>query len=311
MPGELFNLERLTVLSLRANLLEELPPSISKLRKLKELNLSQNRLCYLPFEILELFLDTSRLQSLHLHPNPFYEPRFTDPVHDNGQGQQVRYKIGLGAARSRLVRGAVCIGFPEQQRRSWHAQWKVTYQTRTEVRFIDINGKLLKGPNLPGISSVGGTCYRLPVADLNDSPEPPESRGNGLSRAPSLFEVALSSCARSAQLSSLVTYLPDNTPQYMYEALAQVQAKKESGGSKCTICGRNFILARTEWIEWWKVSKVLGTEDAAASAASPLRQMENERDASESMIPLMRRGCSWLCVPEKSVVEEEPATVDE
>lgn len=41
------------------------------------------------------------------------------------------------------------------------------------------------------------------------------------------------------------------------------------------------------------------------SAASPLRQMENERDALESMVPLIRRGCSWLCTPEKMLVIEE------
>lgn len=36
-----------------------------------------------------------------------------------------------------------------------------------------------------------------------------------------------------------------------------------------------------------------------ASAASPLRQKENERDVLESMVPLMRRGCSWFCVPSR------------
>lgn len=44
---------------------------------------------------------------------------------------------------------------------------------------------------------------------------------------------------------------------------------------------------------------------AVASAASPLRQRENERDTSESMVPLMRRGCSWFCLPEKAAVEED------
>jgi Leucine Rich repeats (2 copies) len=66
----------LTVLSLRGNQLRELPPSVGKLSNLKELNLSQNGLRYLPYEILELFSDTSRLNSLHLHPNLFHEPQF-------------------------------------------------------------------------------------------------------------------------------------------------------------------------------------------------------------------------------------------
>jgi hypothetical protein len=49
-----------------------------------------------------------------------------------------------------------------------------------------------------------------------------------------------------------------------------------------------------------------------ASAASPLRQMENERDVLESMVPLMRRGCSWLCGPEKvNFLKEDTMVVGE
>jgi Leucine-rich repeat (LRR) protein len=82
LPGELFNLDRLTVLSLRGSQLYELPLSVGKLSNLKELNLSQIGLRYLPYEILELFSDTGRLNSLHLHPNLFHEPEF--PPSDEG-----------------------------------------------------------------------------------------------------------------------------------------------------------------------------------------------------------------------------------
>ena len=93
--------------------------------------------------------------------------------------------------------------------------------------------------------------------------------------------------------------------------MADAAEKKESGGSKCTICARSFIIPRTEWIEWWEIAKVLEI-NSTASAASPLRQMENERDVLESMVPLMRRGCSWLCVPEKvTMPDEDPVAMDE
>jgi len=88
--------------------------------------------------------------------------------------------------------------------------------------------------------------------------------------------------------------LPDPHPPYFPTLLAKVNAKKESGDTNCTICKRSFIVARTEWIEWWEISKA---EEHLVSAASPLREMENERDVLERMVPLMRRGCSWLCVP--------------
>jgi len=78
LPAELFNLDRLTVLCHRANRLHELPPGIGKLHHLQELNLSQNGMQYLPFEILDIFSEGPRLQSFTIHPNPFHEPRYSE-----------------------------------------------------------------------------------------------------------------------------------------------------------------------------------------------------------------------------------------
>jgi hypothetical protein len=315
LPAEIFSLDRLTVLSLRANKLHELPPGIGNLTNLRELNLSQNGLRYLPFEILYLFSDTARLQGLHLHPNLFHEPVFPENTKFPNEAKEqeadnVQYKIGLG----RLVkqrRNAVSVSesWSELQNRKWHEQWKITYQARTEVRFLDFNGSLVQGPEFPGVPRPGSKQHKLAVADETVSPTPPKPRGNGLSRAPSLLEVALAACSRSPQLPLLASYLPEDSPAYMSDALALAEAKKESGGSKCTKCGRNFIIARTEWIEWWEIAKV--SERSTASAASPLRQMENERDVIESMVPLMRRGCSWFCVPETAPVERDPELMEE
>ena len=311
LPGELFKLDRLTVLSLRNNQLRELPPNVGKLSNLKELNLSQNGLRYLPYEILELFSITSRLNSLHLHPNLFHEPQFL-PSEEIVEEEQVQYKIGLGN-RTRVIQprsGAHCAVSPVERRNSWHPQWKISSQVRTAVRFLGFNGALVKGPNLP-VNTEESSHNRIPVADVDDAPEPPTA-GDELSRAPSLLEVALAACAKTSQLPFLAGYLPDDTPSSLFKLLAEAAEKKESGGSKCTICSRSFIIPRTEWIEWWEFAKVLDTT-AMASAASPLRQMENERDVLESMVPLMRRGCSWLCVPEKVTIaeENEVLTVDE
>jgi hypothetical protein len=72
IPGTLFNLQYLTILSLRGNKLTEIPPAVAKLSNLRQLNLSQNRLRSLPAELLDLF--SKRLGDLVLHPNPFFEP---------------------------------------------------------------------------------------------------------------------------------------------------------------------------------------------------------------------------------------------
>ncbi|KAL5513082.1 hypothetical protein ACEPAH_3480 [Sanghuangporus vaninii] len=71
LPNELFNLDALVVLSLRANGLTELPPLICQLRNLRELNVANNKLRYLPSEILSL-----NLRSLAVDPNPFEENPF-------------------------------------------------------------------------------------------------------------------------------------------------------------------------------------------------------------------------------------------
>jgi len=305
LPGELFNLDRLTVLSLRGNQLHELPPNVGKLSNLKELNLSQNGLRYLPYEILELFSDTSRLNSLHLHPNLFHEPQFPLSEEDVKPEQEIQYNFGLGKrTRVRPRRGAVCAVSPVDRRRSWHTQWKITSQARTEVRFLAINGALVKGPSFPvNTENLGSTHNKIPVADVDDSPEPP-SAGNGCSRAPSLLEVALAACAKTSQLPFLANFLPEDSPSSLHELLTKAAERKESGGSKCTICARSFIIPRTEWIEWWEIAKVVDN-NVTAGGANSSRQMENERDVLESMVPLMRRGCSWLCVPEKVIVAEE------
>ncbi|THH08253.1 hypothetical protein EW145_g2824 [Phellinidium pouzarii] len=68
LPNELFNLDALVTLSLRGNVLTELPPQIGQLRNLRELNVAYNRLRYLPSEIMNL-----KLTSLAVDPNPFME----------------------------------------------------------------------------------------------------------------------------------------------------------------------------------------------------------------------------------------------
>lgn len=312
LPGELFKLEYLNVLSLRANLFRELPPAIGNLHNLKELNISQNRLRYLPFEILDLFSANSRLENLQLHPNPFYEAKF--PTADE-EMEEVHYKIGLGSqTRTRPRRGAICCVLPDLGRRSWHPRWKLTCKARTEIRYFDTNGRLVKGPEFPDLSARGSSSVHksLPVADANSTYSPPPSRGNHLSRAPSLLEVSLNACSKNPQLANLPSLLPEDSPVNLPGLLVKAAANKEAGGSKCTICKRNFIVPRIEWIEWWEIAKILDHKTIAgmASAASPLRQKENERDVLESMVPLIRRGCSWLCAPGKEEAGNQEETLD-
>ncbi|KAH6630470.1 hypothetical protein B0J18DRAFT_407714 [Chaetomium sp. MPI-SDFR-AT-0129] len=77
-PPSLVQVEYLTVLSLRANALTRLSPIISKLVNLESLNIAQNFLTYLPGALLDLLRPGSKLQTLSLKPNRFWECKDTE-----------------------------------------------------------------------------------------------------------------------------------------------------------------------------------------------------------------------------------------
>ncbi|KAK6429024.1 hypothetical protein LTR95_014832, partial [Oleoguttula sp. CCFEE 5521] len=72
LPRELFKLEYITVLSLRNNELSELAPSIAQLRRLREFNVSSNRLRYLPWEAMPFVRARDNVCRVIVQPNPFY-----------------------------------------------------------------------------------------------------------------------------------------------------------------------------------------------------------------------------------------------
>ncbi len=309
VPGEIFNLENLSVLSLRSNLLVDLPSAIGRLHRLVELNVANNNLHFLPYEILDLLSHSSNLHSLQIHPNPFYEPEY-DETKRKRSPYPPDLRDGVIAESGRP--GAVSPIMPEP-----HARWNTKYKIRSHVRFLNIDGRLLKGPNFPRYQSLftspppqrnapdyshyfGGTNL-IPVAPADDIPEPPKPS----SKAPSLLEVAISAWSRYPELLDVASWLGYDPPERLARIIedAKVLRETEAESRQCTICKRLFVISRTEWIEWWQMSKVQESR-ALASAASPLRQMENRRDEVESMVPLMRRGCSWECLPGKAQTEE-------
>jgi len=112
LPEALFNLPHVTVLSLRANEIQDLNPAIGRLKNLIELNLSQNRLQYLPYEILDLFSEDSNLQTFQIHPNPFHEPQLSTTA-DDKKNVIPRYPF----RQNRPRRAAICGISPDQIRR--------------------------------------------------------------------------------------------------------------------------------------------------------------------------------------------------
>lgn len=319
VPGEIFNLDNVTVLSLRSNHLVELPSATGKLRRLVELNIANNNLHFLPYEILQIFSEPSKLHSLTWHPNPFYEPDIpeADP-YKGGEPYPPDLRDGVLSRSGRP--GAVSSGLPETS-----PEWNVKYKFRSEVRFMNIDGTLAKGPSFPRDESLFsasahqrnsvsysygfGRTNVIKLAAPGDVPEPPRVssflKGGRVSKAPSLLEATLQVWSQSFGLPDLHDWLGDEPPERLARILedAKVLKEMEADSRKCTVCHRRFVIPRTEWLEWWQISKAQKNRQLA-SAASPLRLMENRRDQVESMVPLIRRGCSWGCLPDKVPLDD-------
>lgn len=282
VPGEIFNLDTLRVLSLRGNNLKELPPAIGKLRALEELNVGNNRLAYLPYELLDLIRAPSRLAILSLHPNPYVEADEEDRVDielrdveqgpSDGGSPGETYEV-LTPPRGRLLPQEGQLPPSPQTPAVRSSTLEAAYLYRTPTRFFQANGTPLRTP---------------PNAGAITSPHVlPQPNGTYHSHAPSLVEIALRACSRSAELPFLIDKLPTNCPPVFPALLEEALEVRESGGRTCSFCGTSFVVKRTETMEFWRFESIKG----AVSWVSPSRGAGMEY----SGVPLVKRGCSWLC----------------
>ena len=247
VPGEVFLLQNLDVLSLRSNNLTDVLPSIGKLTNLRELNLGSNQLNWLPWELLQLILSQS-LKKFMLYPNPFIRP-----VPSTWNWNPHR-KASI--ANNRQV-------------------------ASTRIAFLDINGSSHRNNWSPAPSSLP-EHWSEPAGDGEFLGPPPEDRA---SSAPSLLEIALRACYKSPQLSQLPFLLPDDSPAHLTELLKKTFRLKEAGGQTCSVCKHEYIVPRTEWVEWWYCE--LG--------GSILSDRDRVLAQDRGPVPFLRRGCSWSC----------------
>ncbi|KAL9096108.1 MAG: hypothetical protein Q9165_001631 [Trypethelium subeluteriae] len=312
IPSAILDLEHLTVLSLRGNKLVELPGSIGRLRNLVSLNVANNLLRWLPFELLDLLRERGKLKYLFLYPNAFLQVL---PQPKGYFSKGVRLDVMRDEAEA--YRDNVCAHFRscEVESDRGHLPWVLrlldqrrlriisdsrldetegsfgwagklelnepVYLSKSDIDFYNMDGSLASnltaGQSLVPPSSVSPSTKVFPIR-LEAVAELPR-RYNGTSSVPSLFELALRTCSASPFFSDLRALLPEDIPESISRGLQIAQETKGDNVKICTVCGRQYIIRRTEWIEIWHYRLGRG-----------LSSWE------ELFIPFLRRGCSWKCV---------------
>ena len=247
-------------LYLSNNDLHDLPDEVFKLTTLALLSVRQNELTEVSPAIRNLvnleelnlggnklrwlpweilLLSQHKLANIYVHPNPFVQPI-----------PRIKYNL-FSRVRS----------WP--RRRPWAA---------SKVAYLDISGTPCRGsPAAPS------SQRQYPVSRDRTSQNTFEPWKETPNQTPSLLELALRSCSTSTTPKDLPSLLPGDST--VLDLLKQALAVKDAGGRACTICGRSFIIARTEWLEWWTFRDSL---------------------IFKGVMPFLRRGCSWMCVPDLS-----------
>lgn len=280
-PGALFNLEFLSVLSLRNTKISELPPAIGKLRNLTTLNVSLNQLRHLPGELLELISHGGKLRSLHLVSNPFHEPMGFSPLEDVAQ-----------------VEDEAAPPAPDVD----SLPWQLRISGRSPVQFSDSHGDVVSQFRLPRPPADDDHSSPLSVEmdHLASAPSlPRSSRGNSssiadTSRVPSLMELALQSCSRTGLRRSVLPGLLTAAGQSHLARLAQHiidqgEANANAGSVPCSTCGRHMIMPLAQWLEWWALSPPKGTQQGGANRVT--------REGIMARVPFLKRACSSRCLP--------------
>lgn len=295
VPGAVFDLDHLTILSLRGNSLTELPPAILKLKKLQTLNVSLNNLRYLPIELLELIYDPeSALETLMLHPNPWYQP-------EGGQELEAPWS-SKNADRAYPGPG------PKGRGSKWlsHGPRASSYLdgklwARSPVEFRDTKGKVYSAFRL---KPDGKT---LPTEDLDSEPLPPTqntaqqrimlSTEVKTTKVPTLMELALQASARNPYLSELPEIMADTTQNTrLCDLLVDTQVYSYTGGLRCNVCKRQVIKPTAQWFEWWEifVNHLVSGESADSEPRATVQYLTQSPE--ERLVPFVRRVCSWNCV---------------
>ncbi|KAF2767464.1 L domain-like protein [Teratosphaeria nubilosa] len=278
LPAELFKLVNITVLSLRNNNLNTLPPTIARLQNLQELNVSGNRIRSLPWELLDVLHSPDKERKIHLHPNPLLEPCSLTGPSPLPKPDRMRAELELRLKLGRRLRNQYLQEMSRAGREIRISREELLYLASSSVTYFGVDGTHLRRKNALAAEE------RDFAATLEPYTGQPAS--NTASAAPSLFELALRGLQPHHQqvrsrLQEQEQDGQDNErlPVNLVEALARSESNyRGHGNESCATCGRHFIVARAEWMEYW------------------FRGVPAQMELTlESVLPFLRRACSWEC----------------
>lgn len=248
LPPGLYDLQHIVELSLRQNHLKVLSHEICRLETLQTLNLSANLFYFLPWEIYWM----PALCSVQLHPNPFFEPIYpATATLTNGAQHQVPSDAGITSQRH-------------------YAPWAkgLTHlKALSRVALLDSRGNSTNGP-MPSRD-----LYALPLVQSSHSVNMDgRLQVSVTGHGSSLYEQMLRRSTVFYSLDELLKSLPDGVPEFITKHLQLAARQNAVGRPQCSVCKKEYVLPRAEWLEWWN-----GDES--------------------SPVPFLRRSCSWRCVP--------------
>ncbi|KAL8794919.1 MAG: hypothetical protein Q9195_002501 [Heterodermia aff. obscurata] len=282
LPEEIYNLTYFHGLDFESNSITEILPSIKHFRQLEVLDLSKNRLNWLPFEIFQLLPSTFDISLFF--PNPYVRPL-----------------------------GTPCLSEDEFCSTQLDGRREASLMSRTRTAYLSISGL-----SVPGWLPSPSECIQKATSSVYSASMRAPTAPQKL-RTPSLFEVALRGCYRCANLAQLPFLLPSQSPPSISRALKMTWRVKASGGQEYSVCGKFYIVPRTEWLEWWHERCAvagLDSEGSSAGESSPggssfegssFEDSSPEGSSHEDSlperyarpVPYIRRGCSWACAPDE------------
>lgn len=303
-PGAIFDLQNLTVLSLRGNRLTEISPAIFNLKNLTHLNVSLNALTHLPMELLELLYDTdSKLSTLFIHPNPFHQP---------DQHLQLLEDIDHLPTEGQPGRNWLWKPVDEE---GFHA-WKVA---RTPVHYMGWRSSPDEGKHFGSLSQfrIPETQSRLETEDIDKGSVLPTTVATTANQASStvtptrvlsLFELCLQTIplkypaktdwAEHVSCLGSRAILPNFEAEedHLVKILQDVDVQYEAGFKQCTVCKRQVVKPAAQWIEWWDIFTSHTGRTSTVRTMSPLYS-----NAEERLVPFLRQACTWACVVNDNV----------